>query len=91
MLLRECQSAGGAEMRIASAVLLLMAAAAVVCSATTDQLVIAEKDPAVGGEPTFEGREVGDDIANPIVITELPYSTTGNTCAYLNDYDVACP
>ena len=78
-------------MRIASVVVLLMAAAAVVCSATTDQLVIAEKDPAVGGEPTFEGRDVGDDISNPIVITELPYSTTGNTCAYLNDYDVACP
>ncbi|MFH1690231.1 MAG: hypothetical protein ABIE42_08340 [Candidatus Eisenbacteria bacterium] len=78
-------------MRVASLVVLLIAAAAVVCGATTDHLVVAEKDAAVGGEPTFEGREVGDNIASPIVIADLPLSVTGNTCAYLNDYDVTCP
>jgi hypothetical protein len=82
---------GGGEMRIASMVVILMAAAAVVCGATTGHLVVAEKEAGVSGSPTFEGRDVGDNIAAPFVIADLPFNVTGNTCEYLNDYDVTCP
>ena len=78
-------------MRVASLVVLLIVAAVVVSGATTDHLIIAEKDVVIGGKPTFEGRDVGDNIASPFVITGLPFSATGNTCEYMNDYDVACP
>ncbi len=78
-------------MRVASVVILLTAASAALCGATTGHLVVAEKDAAVSGTPTFEGREVGDNITTPIVIADLPITVTGNTCAYLNDYDVTCP
>jgi hypothetical protein len=91
LLLRDYQSSGGAEMRFASAALLLIAAAAVVCGATTNQLVVPEKDEAIGGQPTYEGRDSGEDIASAIPITGLPYSDSGNTCSFLDDYDVVCP
>lgn len=78
-------------MRVASLVVLLIVAAAVVCGATTGRLTVAEKGVAVSGVPTYEGREVGENIASPIVLADLPVTVTGNTCAYLNDYDVACP
>ena len=78
-------------MRVAILVVLVVAIAAVVCGATTGSLVVAEKDAAVSGVATFEGREGGDDIAFPFVLADLPVVVTGNTCAYLNDYDVTCP
>ncbi|MCK4409821.1 MAG: hypothetical protein KAW67_07030 [Candidatus Eisenbacteria sp.] len=78
-------------MRVASLVAVLIAALVVVSGATTGQLVIAEKDPVQGGKPTFEGRDIGDNMAAPFVIPSLPFNDTGNTCPYLNDYDVACP
>jgi hypothetical protein len=33
----------------------------------------------------------GDTCAAPAVIGAVPYSDTGNTCAFLDDYDEACP
>jgi hypothetical protein len=78
-------------MRTASVALLLVAASALVCGATTNQLILAEKNPAVDGTPTYEGREVGEDIASAVPIPDLPFTDTGNTCGFLNDYDVVCP
>jgi hypothetical protein len=33
----------------------------------------------------------GENCASAIPIPSLPYSTTGNTCAFLDDYDETCP
>jgi hypothetical protein len=78
-------------MRIAIVSILVLMLAVAVCPATTDRMIIAEKDPVAGGTPTYEGREVGEDIASAIPILSLPFTDTGNTCAFLNDYDVVCP
>ncbi len=78
-------------MRVVSLVAMLLAALVAVSGATTEHMVVAEKDPVVGGKPTFEGRDVGDDMSAPFVIPSLPFSGSGNSCEYLNDYDVACP
>ena len=78
-------------MRIVSLVAVLLVALVVVSGATTHRMVVAEKDPVVGGKPTFEGRDVGDDMSAPFVLADLPVTVTGNTCDYLNDYDVVCP
>ena len=78
-------------MRVVSLVAVLLVALVVVSGATTHHMVVAEKDPVVGGKPTFEGRDVGDDMLAPFVLDDLPVTVTGNTCGYLNDYDVVCP
>lgn len=78
-------------MRVAMTALSVLAVFAAVAAATTDHLSVADKIGGPGGTPTFEGRDVGDNIMTPFVITELPFADTGNTCAYLDDYDVACP
>jgi len=33
----------------------------------------------------------GDNCASAIVVPSLPYTTTGNSCGYVNDYDETCP
>ncbi len=78
-------------MRVASLVVAGLVVLAVAAGATVDRPILPEKVDVPGGKPTFEGRDVGEDIATAIEITGLPYTTTGNTCAYLDDYDVACP
>jgi hypothetical protein len=78
-------------MRVASLVAVLLAALVAASGATTSQFVVAEKDPAVGGKPTYDGRDIGDNMATPFDIPSLPFMGTGSTCPYLNDYDEACP
>ncbi len=42
--------------------------------------------------PEYSGFRVGgEDCANAVVIPSLPYVDTGNTCAFLHDYDEVCP
>ena len=36
-------------------------------------------------------RVTGDTVADPFVIGALPFTATGNTCSFVNDYDYACP
>ena len=37
-------------------------------------------------------RVAGDTVGDPFVITEdFPFTATGNTCSFINDYDYACP
>jgi len=36
-------------------------------------------------------REGGEDIANAVPISGLPFNDTGFTCDNIDDYDVACP
>jgi len=45
-----------------------------------------EYTPPAGGN-----RVGGDDIYSAVPITSLPYTDSGNTANYFDDYDVACP
>ena len=52
----------------------------------------AAKEAESGGGSSGGGTMVGGDtIADAVPITALPFSDTGNTCDYNNDYDAACP
>jgi hypothetical protein len=56
------------------------------------QDVIDQKNANLTGNPITGGSLVGgEDIANAVTIPSLPFSDTGNTCTYLNDYYEACP
>ena len=72
-------------------VLILIASAAMVSGATTNTYPVAHKELTPVMQPDAEGREVGEDIATAIPITELPFACEGSTCGFLDDYDVACP
>lgn len=78
-------------MRVATVAVVLLAALSLTAAATSSHLEYKEKQSPPTGNPTFEGRDVGDNIAAPFVITGLPFVEVGSTCAYLDDYDVACP
>ncbi|MBM3321511.1 MAG: hypothetical protein FJY73_12630 [Candidatus Eisenbacteria bacterium] len=45
----------------------------------------------VAGVPIPGGRTEGETIENAIPIPSLPFTGSGNTCAFANDYDEACP
>lgn len=53
--------------------------------------VIATKDGAPHGVPDPRPHAAGDDIATAIPIPAIPFTDTGNTCTFLDDYDEACP
>jgi len=36
-------------------------------------------------------RVQGDTVEDPFVIGSMPFTATGNTCNFVNDYDYACP
>ncbi|MCA9787031.1 MAG: hypothetical protein KC488_10785, partial [Candidatus Cloacimonetes bacterium] len=48
--------------------------------------IVPQRDPEV--DPSRQG---GDDIAAAVVIPSLPYSNSGTTVGYTNDYDSECP
>jgi hypothetical protein len=82
----------------ATALLLLSCAATVVLlagvagAATTGNVEPAvEKDSKPTGMPTYEGRNPGDTIWDPFVIDYVPFTDSGNTCPFINDYDESCP
>ncbi|MBL7034063.1 MAG: T9SS type A sorting domain-containing protein [Candidatus Delongbacteria bacterium] len=41
--------------------------------------------------PEQQNRVGGEDIATAVSIPGLPYSDTGNTCGFVDDYDEVCP
>jgi hypothetical protein len=49
------------------------------------------KDAMPHGKPVYAGRVGGEDIANAVAIPALPFTDSGNTCNFLNDYDEVCP
>lgn len=53
--------------------------------------VIAEKNANVTGVPNPEFNVGGENIGSAVNIPALPYSDSGNTCGFLNDYDEVCP
>ncbi len=72
------------------ALVMVIAGIAYGSMATTDHIP-PRKNVAPAGTPTYEGRDGGEDIASAVVIPSLPFSDSGNTCPYLDDYDEACP
>jgi hypothetical protein len=36
-------------------------------------------------------RVTGDTVWDPFIIGALPFTASGNTCSFINDYDYACP
>jgi hypothetical protein len=36
-------------------------------------------------------RVQGDTVGDPFIVDALPFTATGNTCSFINDYDYACP
>jgi hypothetical protein len=36
-------------------------------------------------------RITGDTVEDPFIIGDMPFTATGNTCNFVNDYDHACP
>ena len=69
-------------------------AVAVLAGAAVAQIPTAarpEKHSETTGEPTYEGRIEGDTIEECWTIPSLPFTDTGNTCAYAHDYDEGCP
>jgi hypothetical protein len=53
--------------------------------------VIAQKNANISGFPNPAPQVGGDTIATATNIPALPYSDTGNTCAYFDDYEEVCP
>jgi hypothetical protein len=47
--------------------------------------------PTVTYVPPAEPKQGGDTVFDATNIPGLPYSDTGNTCGYTNDYDETCP
>jgi hypothetical protein len=69
--------------------LLLGAVMAAADPASISPTAPVKPDPGiVPPEGSFQG---GDTIDTAVVITDIPYSTTGTTAGYTNDYDEVCP
>jgi hypothetical protein len=49
------------------------------------------KDSQAMGVPDPQRNVGGEDIASAVPIPAWPYTDSGNTCDYLNDYDEVCP
>ena len=47
--------------------------------------------PAPVGVYEGGGRQGGDTVADAFQIMDLPFTDSGTTCGYANDYDAACP
>ncbi len=47
-------------------------------------------DDHVGAHPAWQPRQGGEDIAGAVEVP-LPFSDTGATCGYVDDYDEICP
>jgi hypothetical protein len=76
-------------MRFATLALVLLFAVAAVASQSVDNVVPDKHDPGITPPPgKFQG---GDTIESCTMIVTLPYSTTGTTSGYVNNYDEACP
>jgi hypothetical protein len=69
----------------------LCAAVAVADPSPGNRAEVPEKDSQPTGVPTYEGRVEGDTVEDPFVIDDLPFTGSGDTCPFANDYDASCP
>lgn len=76
-------------------VLLLSLMAALSCTAAAEELWLGPKMPAKplpGGEPVpLVPRTQGDTVEDPFLVTGIPFTAAGSTCAFNDDYDAVCP
>jgi len=76
-------------MKIIAIALLLVTVVATAASSPPSPTAPPKHDPGiVPPEGTLQG---GDTIETAVVIPSIPYSTTGTTAGYNDDYDEACP
>jgi hypothetical protein len=69
-----------------------LAATAHAVTLTTSNVFQYEQKPWGQGNMTGDGVRVqGDTVADPFIIGALPFTATGETCSFNNDYDYACP
>jgi hypothetical protein len=78
-------------MKTVTCVAIAVAVLAAMALAQTPTAVRPAKHGGTTGEPTYEGRIEGDTIEECWTIPSLPFFGTGNTCAYIDNYDEACP
>ena len=86
-----CTNEKGGVMKQIAFVAAALALLAIAVGAQTPPIAMPEKHSPTSGEPKYEGRIEGDTIEECWTIASLPFSGTGGTCAYLHDYDEACP
>jgi len=72
-------------------VALLLLSTTAFAASTGNSEPIVEKVSKPTGVPTYEGRNPGDTIEDPLVIDFIPDTLWGNTCPFNNNYDEACP
>ncbi len=70
---------------------LFLAGAAFAATAPTSNRLSLEGKGLSDGDGAIGPRTGGETIADATVIPSLPYSDTGATCGYINDYDEVCP
>jgi hypothetical protein len=69
-----------------------LAATAHAVTLTTSNVFQYEQKPWGQGNMTGDGVRVqGDTVADPFIIGALPFTATGGTCSFNDDYDYACP
>jgi hypothetical protein len=68
----------------------LAASAYAVTPSTGNRFQLAPK-PAAQPYENPGIRVQGDTVADPFIIGSLPFSASGETCGFNNDYDAACP
>jgi len=78
-------------MKTITCVAIVVAVLAAAALAQTPTAARPEKHSETTGEPRYEGRIEGDTIEECWTIPSLPFTGTGNTCAYAHDYDESCP
>jgi len=80
-------------MRKAIMVLMIMAVAGTALAVDTgnSRELPAKNKPTVTYIPPAEVKQGGDTILDAMVIPGLPYSDSGTTCGYIDDYDEVCP
>ncbi len=76
---------------ILSALVLGLAASAFALTPSTSNVFRPEQKSAQGEYQNPGGRIHGDTTADPFVVGTLPFTATGTTCGFNNDYDYACP
>ncbi len=77
-------------MKFATFAVLAIFVAATAFAASPSNTPMAKEDIVPPAMPDY-GRVGGEDIATAAVIVALPFSDTGSTVGYLDDYDEVCP
>jgi hypothetical protein len=84
-------STGGSIMKTVICVAIAVAVLAATALAQTPTAAMPAKHSEIAGESTYEGRIEGDTIEECWTIPSLPFTETGNTCGFADDYEEMCP